>query len=97
MKRCSGIKPNGGRCERIVSTEQEYCYSHDPERAAEQRGLGDLVARYFDEVDPEARDLYNEWLEAPSPQVLERQIEGVETIVHRPSVDELMPQPGIPA
>ena len=37
MHRCSGIKPNGGRCERIVSTEQEYCYSHDPERASERR------------------------------------------------------------
>jgi hypothetical protein len=65
--------------------------------AAEQRGLGDLVARYSDEVDPEARDLYNEWLEAPAAEVLERQLEGVETIVHRPSVDELMPRPGIPA
>jgi hypothetical protein len=59
--------------------------------AAEQRGLGDLVARYFDEVDPEARDLYNEWLEAPAAEVLERQREGVETIVHRPSVDSLTP------
>jgi hypothetical protein len=57
--------------------------------AAEQRGLGDLVARYFDEADPEARDLYNEWLEAPAAEVLERQREGVETIVHRPSVDSL--------
>src|SRR5215212_8676339 len=37
MHRCSGIKPSGGRCERIVSTEQEYCYSHDPERASERK------------------------------------------------------------
>jgi hypothetical protein len=37
MHRCSGIKPDGGRCERIVSSEQEYCYSHDPSRQAERR------------------------------------------------------------
>lgn len=37
MYRCSGIKPSGGRCERIVSAEQEYCYSHDPARAAERK------------------------------------------------------------
>jgi hypothetical protein len=37
MQRCSGIKPNGGRCERIVSAEQTYCYSHDPGRQAERR------------------------------------------------------------
>ena len=37
MHRCSGIKPNGGRCERIVSQEQSYCYSHDPARQAERK------------------------------------------------------------
>ena len=37
MQKCSGIKPDGGRCERIVSAEQTYCYSHDPARAAERR------------------------------------------------------------
>ena len=37
MYRCSGIKPDGGRCERIVSREQEYCYSHDPARQEERR------------------------------------------------------------
>ncbi len=37
MHRCSGIKPDGGRCERIVSPEQEYCYSHDPARRSERR------------------------------------------------------------
>src|SRR5215211_1531836 len=62
---------------------------------AHSREAGDLVARYFDEVDPEARDLYNEWREAPGAEVLERQIESVETIVHRPSVDSLMPGPRV--
>jgi hypothetical protein len=37
MRRCSGLKPTGGRCERIVSSEREYCYSHDPERATERK------------------------------------------------------------
>jgi hypothetical protein len=37
MHGCSGIKPNGGRCERIVSQEQTYCYSHDPARQAERK------------------------------------------------------------
>ncbi len=37
MHRCSGIKPNGGRCERIVSQEQTHCYSHDPARQAERK------------------------------------------------------------
>ncbi len=37
MHRCSGIRPDGSRCERIVSSEQEYCYSHDPARVEERR------------------------------------------------------------
>lgn len=37
MKRCSGKKPSGGRCERIVSQEQSYCYSHDPARQEERK------------------------------------------------------------
>jgi hypothetical protein len=37
MHKCAGIKPNGGRCERIVSSEQTYCYSHDPARQEERK------------------------------------------------------------
>ena len=37
MKRCSGVKHEGGRCERIVGDSSEYCYSHDPSRQAERR------------------------------------------------------------
>lgn len=37
MKQCSGIKPNGGECERIVASEQDYCYGHDPTRQSERR------------------------------------------------------------
>ncbi len=65
--------------------------------AAENRGLGDLVGRYFDEVDPEARELYNEWREVPSREVLERQAQSVEQLVHRPSVYTLMPPPSVSA
>jgi hypothetical protein len=37
MRQCAAIKPNGGRCERIVSSEQTYCYSHDPSREGERK------------------------------------------------------------
>ena len=37
MHRCSGIRPDGSRCERIVGLEQEYCYSHDPARVGERK------------------------------------------------------------
>ncbi len=59
--------------------------------ASEQRGLGDLMARYFDRVDPDARDLYGEWTEIPPSEVLERQLESVETLIPEPDPDRLMP------
>ena len=37
MRQCAAIKPDGARCERIVTSEQEYCYSHDPARKAERK------------------------------------------------------------
>ena len=37
MARCAGSKDDGSPCERIVSASQEYCYSHDPERADERK------------------------------------------------------------
>ena len=37
MPRCAGKKEDGSPCERIVGASQSYCYSHDPERAAERR------------------------------------------------------------
>ena len=59
--------------------------------AADMRGAGDLMARYFDEVDPEARDLYAEWSEIPPAEVLERQAENVETIIPPPEQTSLTP------
>jgi hypothetical protein len=37
MPRCSHIYEDSSQCRRIVSAEQEYCYSHDPLRAGERR------------------------------------------------------------
>jgi hypothetical protein len=36
MARCSGSKPDGTPCERIVGASQSYCYSHDPKRSEER-------------------------------------------------------------
>ncbi len=37
MRRCAGIKRDGGRCAVVVTGEQDYCYAHDPARAGERR------------------------------------------------------------
>ncbi len=37
MARCRENKPDGTPCERIVPASQDYCYSHDPGRAAERK------------------------------------------------------------
>jgi hypothetical protein len=37
MTRCSHTYADSSQCRRIVSSEQRYCYSHDPARAAERR------------------------------------------------------------
>ena len=48
----------------------------------------DLMARYFDEADPEARGLYEEFREAPPAEVLERQ-RGGDRILPSPEVGTL--------
>jgi hypothetical protein len=37
VTKCQAIKANGGRCERIVSGSQSYCFSHDPARQEERK------------------------------------------------------------
>jgi hypothetical protein len=37
MPRCGFVKEDGRACERIVNASQDYCYSHDPNRADERR------------------------------------------------------------
>lgn len=61
--------------------------------AAERRGFEGLVGRYFDELAPDARDLYGEWTQAPTEEILERQREGVERIIPPPDTERLMPGP----
>ena len=45
MKPCDAIKQDGGRCERLVSQSQSYCYSHDPNRAEERRQAASKAAK----------------------------------------------------
>jgi hypothetical protein len=60
--------------------------------ASEQRGLGNLMAAYFDKISPESRELYGEWTEIPPDEVLERQIDNIETVRPDPDPDRLMPR-----
>jgi hypothetical protein len=57
--------------------------------AAEGRGMGDLMAQYFDRLNPGGRELYKEYSEIPPPESLERQAKGVVTVI--PDPDRLMP------
>ena len=58
---------------------------------AAQRGAGDLLHRYFNEVDSEARSAYAEWSELPSEEALERQVENITRVVQPPDYERLMP------
>jgi hypothetical protein len=37
LPRCAHTYADSSQCKRIVSDSETYCYSHDPERAAERR------------------------------------------------------------
>jgi hypothetical protein len=37
VPRCSHTYEDSSQCRRIVSAEQQYCYSHDPGRAGERK------------------------------------------------------------
>jgi hypothetical protein len=37
MPRCSHTYTDSSQCRRIVSAEQQLCYSHDPQRASERK------------------------------------------------------------
>jgi hypothetical protein len=37
MRQCAAIKREGGRCGRMVSVAQDYCYAHDPSRQEERK------------------------------------------------------------
>lgn len=65
--------------------------------AAHGRGAGDLMARYFDGADPEARELYAEWSDVPPAEILQRQRESVGRVVQMPDPDSLTPPATISA
>jgi hypothetical protein len=37
MSRCQGIKRDGGRCTASVPPSAQWCFNHDPERAADRK------------------------------------------------------------
>ncbi len=45
MTRCSGLKGDGGRCERIVTGTNPYCFAHDPALAAARRAAASKAGR----------------------------------------------------
>jgi hypothetical protein len=64
MSRCQGIKRDGGRCTASVAPGVQWCFNHDPERAADRkrnasragksaggREIRDLKRRISDVVD----------------------------------------------
>jgi hypothetical protein len=64
---------------------------------ADERGRGDLLNRYFSEVDPEAASVYEQWRALPSEEDLERQIENAERVIPEATEHQLMPRPRVPA
>jgi len=59
--------------------------------AAEQRGLGNLLASYFDNLTPEALELCEEWRQLPDESTLQKERDDIERVVEMPNVEELMP------
>ena len=59
--------------------------------AAEQRGLGDLMNRYFDQMNPEAGELYQEFKAAPSEENLQRRLADAETLFAAPDASYFAP------
>ena len=45
MDRCSGSKPDGSPCERIVGASQTYCHAHDPSRSEQRRRAASKAAK----------------------------------------------------
>ena len=63
---------------------------------AHRRGLGDLMARYFAEVDPEAQPLYHEVNGAPAPETVQHQLENIDAMIPPASADQLAARPALP-
>ncbi len=72
MPRCSGFKPDGCPCERIVGASQRYCFSHDPDRADERRRSASRAAK--SKQNPLLRELHG-LLENLTTRVVEGNLE----------------------
>jgi hypothetical protein len=62
MSQCSATKPNGERCKRTADGPEGYCWSHDPENAAERHRSASKAAtakadREIRETKAEIREL----------------------------------------
>jgi hypothetical protein len=62
MNRCSATKANGERCENVVHSSQDVCWSHDPRNAEKRRKQASKAAtakadKEVREVKREIRDL----------------------------------------
>jgi len=42
---CKGVKADGTACERVVKASQEFCYSHDKDRAEERKANASKAAK----------------------------------------------------
>jgi hypothetical protein len=51
---------------------------------AQRRQLAGVMGAYLDRADREARALYEEWKAAPSEEIMERRLAGVETLTSPP-------------
>src|SRR5829696_5891464 len=48
--KCAAITAGGGKCKRNADHPSNYCYSHDPERAAERTRLQGVFERLAGDV-----------------------------------------------
>ncbi len=62
---------------------------------AERRGFAGLVVRALEHAGDESRELYHEWAERPTEEMLARQAEQAETIIERPSSERLDAPPPV--
>ena len=45
MPRCSGFKPDGSPCQRIVPPSQSFCHAHDSSRSEQRRKAASKAAK----------------------------------------------------
>ncbi len=63
--------------------------------AAHRRGLGDAMVNYFAEMDPEARELYAEFHEAPSEETIAKQAADIDSMIPPASPEQLAGTPPV--